>query len=125
VYIEAGAAWGFGRGDVRLGALGAYEETYYQSSESIFVLAQAHWYLGTVYAIGTSLGLGYASLSPKNGYNADSGGAGDLLWYGTPMLLRLGERSNVEVALHVGLLQSFATGETDPFLAASVGVATW
>lgn len=115
-----------GKGDVRFGALGAYESTYFQSSVSVLATARQNIGFGSgLYALGYGVGLGYGSYSPTGSYHADSGGSGMLALIGTPVLLRFGPHRRFEVGLDGGITYLFAWSELDPLGAVTVGYVTW
>jgi|HubBroStandDraft_1064217.scaffolds.fasta_scaffold50611_2 hypothetical protein len=124
-FLQAEMAWRGSRGDVRAGLMGVYEETYYQSSVAGLATMRSHLYLGPVYAIGAGVALGYGSLSPQNGYNADSGGSGEFVAYAIPAMVRFGPKKNFELALEAGAVALLGFGEVDPFGGISFGFATW
>ncbi len=113
------------KGALRLGFVGAYENTYYQSSANGLLVFRPEVYLASFYGLGGGAGLGYGSFSPKGGYNADHGGSPELAIYAIPMLLRLGARHNFEITLQGGLIDLASFGELEPFYDLSVGFATW
>lgn len=115
-----------GKGDFRFGAMGAYETSYYQSSVLFLGGAGENFGFGNgLYALGYGVDFGYGSFSPKDSYNADSGGSGLFMLYLTPALFRFGPLRRIEVGLDGGAIYLFGFSEIDPFEALTVGYVTW
>jgi hypothetical protein len=111
----------------RIGLIGAYEMTSYQSSVIGFLVLRQYYYPGgSIYGFGGSVGAGYGMFSPQNGRHADDGGSPVLMATATPVTLRFGARRDFEISMQVGFVNLVSFGqELDPFYQVSFGFVTW
>lgn len=116
------------KADVRIGLLGWKSEDEYTSGKGGVLFLERNHYWGT-YGLGYGSGLGKASFEKKKSSGWD-GGATQLIVYFTPVVLRFGEATKVELSLDVGATRFFDPPSKNkdesgvrPFGMATLGVA--
>jgi hypothetical protein len=114
-----------GTQEVRLGAVGSFEQTYYQSSFSLVATGRdIRWFGSGVYGLGYGLGLGFGVFSPKGGYHADDGSSLEVMILAAPVLLRLGAARNIELSLQAGIVRLLSFNEWAPAASLGIGFTT-